>query len=334
MMKEIKIGQETIVEIQKKVKGFSNNQKKLFNQLSDVSWVAKMMNCSQDVVKDIFEKAAHDFVDELTDEGMKGVVLAYAEGMDKCRGRLDKGTNAFDRMRKFVTGVTNCFYDAVKQDRNKITDKDKLMTAWMIRLINDKAIKSQKQKPDASSKADTFTAQSPKSEPQNNSGNPNDKPEEKTPVEPVKPTLISKWVDKVNAMNSSDPQDTITMRNYCSEELCMYICSRDSNDATTEVFDRAPEEVRPVSEHLASMITSKSSIVHDVITRTNGFVGQMCEILNLTGYKGEIKLTGLTYEDSCDSYSYEYERPRSIVQTVLDSKYGGNVLEYIKGLAG
>ena len=109
MMKGSNKKQETIVDVVKKVlKDFDRNKLRAIKHLGDSSWVAKMMGCDENIVITSFNDASHEF-NELDSDTREVLIACYATGMESCKGRLEKGTNAFDRMRKFINGVTNCY---------------------------------------------------------------------------------------------------------------------------------------------------------------------------------------------------------------------------------
>ena len=115
----------------------------------------------------------------------------------------------------------------------------------------------------------------------------------------------------------------------------MYIYHRilDDDMAVTEVFESTVCEYDLISEKLAKQIFKGSKAVRYSIENIEGFVGQMCYILRETGYTGDAKLTNLTYDDTYDSYTYEYKKPKNILKAVLDDMYGGDVIAYIESIA-
>ena len=317
MMKGSNKKQETIVDVVKKVlKDFDRNKLRAIKHLGDSSWVAKMMGCDENIVITSFNDASHEF-NELDSDTREVLIACYATGMESCKGRLEKGTNAFDRMRKFINGVTNCYATAAQQSKDDITDTDKLFSVWVVQYIYCMLTDSKK--------ADTFTASKSQLEPKTNPKADDLSTTPKPHVE-VKPTLFTKWAKK---FKSSDADVAILME-LCSTELTMYISENMSdNNAVGEICAYAmPSDINQLTGKIAVALTG--SAADKIVSGTDGFAMQLCELAKLVGVPDWMKINNVSKPDTThDSDKYEYERPKNIMRKLLDDEFGGDVYKHL-----
>lgn len=316
MMKGNNGKKKTIVdEVKEILKDFDSRKVKAIKHLGDVSWVAKMMGCNDKIVTDTFNDASHEF-SELDDKTRSVVLSAYADGMYSCKTRLEKGTDAFDRMRKFINGVTNCYAAATGQSKDDITDTDKLFSVWMVQYIYYILTDTKT--------ADTFNAS------QSQSKQPKQpKDETKTDEDvaaPVADTLFTKWASKLKTKDA----DTAELIDLCANELSMYVFENMSNDnAVGEICAYAmPSDIDQLSEKIAVALTG--SAVDKILSDINGFAAQLCELAKLVGIPSWMEVDGITKPDTThDSYEYEYKRPKSVMKKLLDDEFSGDVYKYL-----
>ncbi|WP_304411280.1 hypothetical protein [Bacteroides acidifaciens] len=310
-------GKKTIVdEVKELLKDFDSRKVKAIKHLGDVSWVAKMMGCNDKIVTDTFNDASHEF-SELDDKTRSVLLSAYADGMYSCKTRLEKGTDAFDRMRKFINGVTNCYATATGRSKDDITDTDKLFSVWMVQYIYCMLTDTKT--------ADTFTAsQSQPKQPKQ----PKDetKPDGKGTDTPVADTLFTKWASKLKTKDA----DTAELIDLCATELSMYVFENMSNDnAVGEVCAYAmPSDINQLSEKIAVALTG--SAVDKILSSTNGFAAQLYELAKLVGIPSWVEIDEITKPDTThDSDKYECKRSKGFMKKLLDDEFGGDVYKYL-----